>query len=267
MASLSLTRHLERTLQRAYAEAADRRECCTVEHLLHELLDDKNARGALTTLGASRDRLRERLQEFLKTNAKRNRALAADGVADLGISSLLQRSAIQVVLASKKYVHGGHVLIQIFEGPEASSYACRLLKEEQISQLDLKRCLPTVASEPGPLKRVLSNLVGSLGQSRGQEPEPHADVDQTASFKVVFHNDDFTTQLFVVETLTMHFGVPETAAEELMLQVHTEGSAAVGSFSREEAEQKISAVHAEAEAQGFPLRLTLAPAKRSGHQP
>ena len=47
-------------------------------------------------------------------------------------------------------------------------------------------------------------------------------------YKVIIHNDDFTTMEFVVEVLKTVFFLSNEKAEELMLQVHHSNKAVVG---------------------------------------
>ena len=58
-------------------------------------------------------------------------------------------------------------------------------------------------------------------------------------YKVVFHNDDYTTQEFVVLVLMRFFHKDETEATHIMLSVHHKGSAVAGVYSRDIAETKV----------------------------
>jgi ATP-dependent Clp protease adaptor protein ClpS len=78
-------------------------------------------------------------------------------------------------------------------------------------------------------------------------------------YRVLLHNDDFTTMEFVVEVLVRHFEMTETEAARVMLQVHHLGVGVAGTFTRDEAETRIERVTVEAEAAGFPLLLTMEP--------
>ena len=50
-------------------------------------------------------------------------------------------------------------------------------------------------------------------------------------YKVIIHNDDFTTMEFVVEVLKTVFYLSNEKAEELMLQVHHANKAVVGIYT------------------------------------
>lgn len=71
-----------------------------------------------------------------------------------------------------------------------------------------------------------------------------------------FHNDAVTSQSFVVEVLTEIVGCEPSAAEELMLKVHYDGTARVGTFRRDRAQELVAAIQERAQAQGFPLRIS-----------
>ena len=80
---------------------------------------------------------------------------------------------------------------------------------------------------------------------------------QPPLFKVLMHNDDYTTMEFVVETLQAVFHKPATEANRIMLHIHFKGVGMCGVFPFEVAETKVARVHAMARAQGYPLRCTL----------
>jgi ATP-dependent Clp protease adaptor protein ClpS len=103
--------------------------------------------------------------------------------------------------------------------------------------------------------------------TNGDERRPAAEVlertksavKQPTLFKVLLHNDDYTTMAFVVEILESVFFKQPAEAYRLMMKVHTEGSAICGLYTHEIAETKVAAVHAHARKEGFPLRASLEP--------
>jgi ATP-dependent Clp protease adaptor protein ClpS len=78
-------------------------------------------------------------------------------------------------------------------------------------------------------------------------------------FKVLLHNDDYTSMEFVIQILMEHFGKPPAEATAVMLQVHQKGVGVAGIYPREVAETKIAEVTDEARAHGMPLKLTAEP--------
>jgi ATP-dependent Clp protease adaptor protein ClpS len=76
-------------------------------------------------------------------------------------------------------------------------------------------------------------------------------------YRVVLHNDDYTTMEFVVRILETVFVKRPAEAYRIMMQVHTQGRGLCGCYSYEVAETKVVIVHELARAEGFPLRATL----------
>lgn len=76
-------------------------------------------------------------------------------------------------------------------------------------------------------------------------------------FRVLMHNDDYTTMEFVVEVLEMVFHKSPTDAHRIMLCIHNEGMGVCGIFPHEIAETKVARVHRMARQAGFPLRCSL----------
>jgi len=84
-------------------------------------------------------------------------------------------------------------------------------------------------------------------------------VARPKMYRVVLHNDDYTTMEFVVWILRDVFRLDEGEATHLMLTIHHKGQAVAGVFTRDIAETKAAQVLAYAEAKGMPLMCTTEP--------
>jgi ATP-dependent Clp protease adaptor protein ClpS len=78
-------------------------------------------------------------------------------------------------------------------------------------------------------------------------------------YKVIFHNDDYTTMEFVVEVLKRFFHKTDTESVHIMLTVHKTGAAVAGVYTRDVAETKSTQVMDYARENGMPLLLTTEP--------
>ena len=78
-------------------------------------------------------------------------------------------------------------------------------------------------------------------------------------YKVLLHNDDFTTMEFVVMILQGIFGHSETDATAIMLHIHRHGVGVGGIYPYGVAEAKVSEVMAAAEKAEYPLLCTMEP--------
>lgn len=85
------------------------------------------------------------------------------------------------------------------------------------------------------------------------------DLREPRQYKVILHNDDFTTFDFVVKVLTLIFFKTETEAQLLAETVHKSGQATVGIYSLDVAASKVRKATRMARQEGFPLRLTYTP--------
>lgn len=87
--------------------------------------------------------------------------------------------------------------------------------------------------------------------------EAERKVEPPRLFKVLLHNDDYTTMDFVVMILVTVFHHTEPEAVRIMLNVHQKGVGVAGVFSYEIAETKASKVMRLAREHEFPLRCSV----------
>lgn len=84
-------------------------------------------------------------------------------------------------------------------------------------------------------------------------------VCEPRRYKVIIHNDDFTTMEFVVTVLKTVFFKTAEEAERMMLNVHRNGQDVVGIYSYDVALSKIKKATRMAREQNFPLRFSCQP--------
>ena len=82
-------------------------------------------------------------------------------------------------------------------------------------------------------------------------------VEEPPLFRVLLHNDDFTTMEFVVAVLESVFGMPEQQAIQVMLNVHMKGVGVAGVYTFEIAEMKVEKTTELAREQEYPLLCTM----------
>ena len=84
-------------------------------------------------------------------------------------------------------------------------------------------------------------------------------VQQPRLWRVLLHNDDYTTQDFVVWVLESIFNKPRGEAFAIMLNVHRSGVGLAGVYTHDVAETKLKATREAAEEHEFPLLVTMEP--------
>ena len=91
------------------------------------------------------------------------------------------------------------------------------------------------------------------------ESQSDQQVEHPRLWKVLLHNDDFTTQEFVVWVLESIFHLSHTEAFAIMMHVHQSGVGVAGRFTRDVAETKVKATEQLAEQHEYPLLVTIEP--------
>ena len=87
--------------------------------------------------------------------------------------------------------------------------------------------------------------------------ESKDEVREPSLFRVLLHNDDYSTMEFVVEILIIVFNKSPEEAVEIMLNVHRKGIGMCGVYTYEVSETKVNIVHVLARENGFPLKCTM----------
>lgn len=87
--------------------------------------------------------------------------------------------------------------------------------------------------------------------------EDSVDTKEPPLFKVLLHNDDYTTMEFVVSILENVFNKTSQEAMQIMLHVHNDGIGIAGLYTKEICETKITIVHGLAKKNEFPLRCSM----------
>ena len=87
--------------------------------------------------------------------------------------------------------------------------------------------------------------------------ESKEELKKPPLYKVLIHNDDFTTMEFVVHVLTEVFNRAESDAFRIMLQVHVEGVGVAGVFTYEIAQMKAEKATNLPRTHEFPLLFTV----------
>lgn len=90
-----------------------------------------------------------------------------------------------------------------------------------------------------------------------KEIETVLEVVEPTKYKVLLHNDDYTSMDFVVEILMGVFHKNLLESEQIMLDIHKKGRAICGIYTFEIAQTKVQQVKTMAKSSGFPLLATL----------
>lgn len=87
--------------------------------------------------------------------------------------------------------------------------------------------------------------------------EDIVETKEPPRYKVLLHNDDYTTMEFVISILENIFQKSRPDATRIMLNVHNDGVGIAGVYTRELCETKIAIVHELAKKNQYPLRCSM----------
>lgn len=82
-------------------------------------------------------------------------------------------------------------------------------------------------------------------------------VKKPKQYKVIMHNDDYTTMEFVIEVLMRIFNKKIEEAQKIMLDVHKVGKGIAGIYSYDIAMTKVNTAMGWAKEEGFPFKLSI----------
>jgi len=91
------------------------------------------------------------------------------------------------------------------------------------------------------------------------ESKTEQKLERPRLWRVLLHNDDYTTQDFVVWVLETIFHKPRGEAFTIMMSVHRSGMGVAGVYTHDVAETKLKATRQLAEEHEFPLLVTMEP--------
>ncbi|HNT29032.1 MAG TPA: ATP-dependent Clp protease adaptor ClpS, partial [bacterium] len=97
----------------------------------------------------------------------------------------------------------------------------------------------------------------ATGPLTGVKTRDEARTKEPSLYRVLLHNDDFTTMDFVVQILVQVFQRSAAEATQLMLDVHHKGVGTAGVYTYDIAMSKVIQAHQLAEEHRFPLRCTV----------
>ena len=95
---------------------------------------------------------------------------------------------------------------------------------------------------------------GIFQEDTGVQQKPR--LQEPKLFRVVLHNDHYTTMDFVVKVIVSVFHKPAAQATKIMLDVHRKGHGVVGVYTWDIASTRVSRVHEMARKSEFPLRAS-----------
>jgi ATP-dependent Clp protease adapter protein ClpS len=231
-----IAKDLEACLQTAFDNARQlRHEYVSVEHLLLALLDEPSVSGVLRACSADIEDLGKRLDDFVTQHASVSIEEDVNSQPTPGFQRAIERSILRVQSSGKKEVTGADVLVAILE--DKDSQAVKILGQQGIMWLN-----------------VVEHLAHGV---RKEQSVTDTLPDDGSDVRVVLYNDDYTPMDFVVSVLQEFFAMDRKEATDAMLEVHRQGKAVCGLYSREDGKTVVEQVLAHAHKHGYPLRCAI----------
>jgi len=89
------------------------------------------------------------------------------------------------------------------------------------------------------------------------DAETGQEIREPKMYRVLLHNDDYTTMDFVIEVLVSVFHKPAAEATRIMLDVHKKGIGICGVYTYDIAQSRVALVHQLARRSEFPLKCSI----------
>lgn len=103
----------------------------------------------------------------------------------------------------------------------------------------------------------MANKKEDLDSDTVLENKEKVEVKKPNMYKVIFHNDDFTTMEFVIFVLQVVFQKSEYESIDIMLEIHHNSSSSVGVYTKDIATTKVAEATKLAEEFEYPLMITM----------
>lgn len=96
-----------------------------------------------------------------------------------------------------------------------------------------------------------------MATRRSTQGNTKTKVEEPKDYNVIMINDDFTSMEFVVRILISIFHKDSITAEAIMMHVHKNGRAVVGTYPYDIALTKTNTAMTQARNEGFPFRMII----------
>ena len=126
----------------------------------------------------------------------------------------------------------------------------------ELSDSDLNNLVVQILASMDEEQSGLDILNGSQTQTQSRTD---TEITYPRRYNVIFLNDDYTPMDFVIQLLVEIFNKNIDQAQEITMAIHNEGSAVVGTYSKEIAEQKTHEAVLACQHSGHPLEVVCEP--------
>ncbi len=172
---MEYTQELKDTLTAAYQETATRRhEYVTLEHVLHALCRDRNAKKIIEACGGKTEEIRGELEKFFDESLEQvPKGRDYDPEQTIAFQRVFQRAVMHVHSAGKNKLDSSNLLVALFR--ERDSYAVYLLEKQGVTRLDVVRYISHgITKVPESEERASPEEAGAAGEDgkeeRGKNP-------------------------------------------------------------------------------------------------